>query len=467
MKNKIIFIVFAILFLPLTAIMAGGGNLELANLESAGGQPSPEIEELEKKKIISEKQPDFIVAAFTKTLHIGSTGDQVKQLQEFLKQFPDIYPEGLVTGYFGVLTENAVKRFQIEGGLEVLGVVGPITRDKLNKFILSNNVGMTGEAGATGLTGATGSTGATGFTGDVGATGSTGATGLSGATGLTGDVGATGERGRHGSSGATGATGDAGAVGDVGATGATGSIGATGSTGATGLTGDVGATGSIGATGSTGLTGDVGATGSIGFTGVAGEAGSIGATGAIGDIGATGSTGEAGSVGATGPIGATGPSGAAGATGAAGASGVVSSALYAQLGAQPGSVAAGQAFTYTETIIGTPGIIAITTAPPGGTIFTLVNIGTYEVNYQMTYPADGGIILYLGATIPEMLPLPYTMIGKTNDGMVRGSIIVQTTTANSFLSVNAAAGNSVAIVIPGNSSTANQSATTVSFKRLE
>ena len=44
-------------------------------------------------------------------LHRGSSGLQVKRLQAMLKTMPDIYPEGLVTGYFGVLTEKAVQRF--------------------------------------------------------------------------------------------------------------------------------------------------------------------------------------------------------------------------------------------------------------------------------------------------------------------------------------------------------------------
>ncbi|MCK5590518.1 MAG: hypothetical protein KAI72_01060, partial [Candidatus Pacebacteria bacterium] len=40
----------------------------------------------------------------TRTLLHGSSGDDVEELQQFLKQFPDVYPEGLTTGYFGPLT---------------------------------------------------------------------------------------------------------------------------------------------------------------------------------------------------------------------------------------------------------------------------------------------------------------------------------------------------------------------------
>ena len=89
-----------------------------------------------------------------------------------------------------------------------------------------------------------------------------------------------------------------------------------------------------------------------------------------------------------------------------------------------------------------------------GTIFTLATIGIYEVSYQMTYPTDGGVCaLYSGSTVPGMVPLAYSMIGKTPDGAVSGSVLVQTSTPNSFLSVNAAAGNGAAIGIPPNSST--------------
>ncbi len=72
---------------------------------------------------------------FTKALRLGATGDEVKQLQEFLKQFPDIYPQGLISGYFGPLTEAAVRKFQEKQGIESVGVVGPKTLSKLNELV--------------------------------------------------------------------------------------------------------------------------------------------------------------------------------------------------------------------------------------------------------------------------------------------------------------------------------------------
>jgi N-acetylmuramoyl-L-alanine amidase len=40
---------------------------------------------------------------------------------------------GPVTGYFGPLTETAVKAYQTKNGLDPAGIVGPKTRAVLNK----------------------------------------------------------------------------------------------------------------------------------------------------------------------------------------------------------------------------------------------------------------------------------------------------------------------------------------------
>lgn len=69
-------------------------------------------------------------AQFDRDLFIGTRGNDVKQLQQFLKdRGPSIYPEGLVTGYFGPLTREAVKRFQaLHAITPVAGYFGPKTR---------------------------------------------------------------------------------------------------------------------------------------------------------------------------------------------------------------------------------------------------------------------------------------------------------------------------------------------------
>ena len=147
--------------------------------------------------------------------------------------------------------------------------------------------------------------------------------------------------------------------------------------------------------------------------------------------------------------------------------------MFAQLGAQPGTIQAIQPFTYTTQVLSAPSITASTGifAPftASGTVFRLASFGRYEINYQMNYPTDDGVVLYGGATVLTaggMLPLPYTMIGKTPDGSVSGSVIIAAPTNPYYVAVCAAAGNSSAFEIPPNSSTTNQSSTTVSFKHI-
>ena len=72
------------------------------------------------------------------------TSEEVKQLQELLSTDPEIYPEGFITGYFGRLTEKAVKRFQKRICLEEVGVVGPKTLSKINE-LLTEGAGNSGK----------------------------------------------------------------------------------------------------------------------------------------------------------------------------------------------------------------------------------------------------------------------------------------------------------------------------------
>lgn len=58
----------------------------------------------------------------------GMSGSEVSKLQTILAKDSAIYPEGLVTGYFGPATEKAVKLFQKKNSLEQVGYVGPQTR---------------------------------------------------------------------------------------------------------------------------------------------------------------------------------------------------------------------------------------------------------------------------------------------------------------------------------------------------
>lgn len=65
----------------------------------------------------------------------GSRDGEVRLLQEFLAKDPSVYPEGLVTGYYGPLTTAAVGRFQRKYDIYPSGHVGPETAAKINELI--------------------------------------------------------------------------------------------------------------------------------------------------------------------------------------------------------------------------------------------------------------------------------------------------------------------------------------------
>ena len=70
-----------------------------------------------------------------RSLKKGASGDDVMRLQQFLARDPSIYPEGLASGFYGALTESAVKRWQEKYNIVSsgspdttgYGVVGPRT----------------------------------------------------------------------------------------------------------------------------------------------------------------------------------------------------------------------------------------------------------------------------------------------------------------------------------------------------
>lgn len=77
----------------------------------------------------------FAYTMINSQLDPGETNSDVTSLQVFFKDNASIYPEGLVTGYFGNLTRAGVLRFQAQYGIDQVGRVGPMTRDSINSLI--------------------------------------------------------------------------------------------------------------------------------------------------------------------------------------------------------------------------------------------------------------------------------------------------------------------------------------------
>ena len=69
----------------------------------------------------------FSYIADARGVAIGSRSEEVKAIQEILKEDSDIYPEGYVTGYYGSLTEKAIKKLQKRCGLPETGELDDAT----------------------------------------------------------------------------------------------------------------------------------------------------------------------------------------------------------------------------------------------------------------------------------------------------------------------------------------------------
>ena len=102
-------------------------------------------------------------------LVLGESGDTVKRVQELLARYGYMSSSNC-TGYFGEITEAAVKAFQKKNGLSADGNVGMKTMAKLT----DSNSAVRAGGGSSGSTGGSGNSGSTGSTGSTGSSGNKG-----------------------------------------------------------------------------------------------------------------------------------------------------------------------------------------------------------------------------------------------------------------------------------------------------
>lgn len=102
-----------------------------------------QIQSLNAQIAALQQQRDQAVVSLVNTIRQGSSGEQVAILQALLAADSSIYPEGVVSGFFGKLTAQAVKRFQKKHGLEQVGNVGPKTLRKLQEFLMEHPLAFT------------------------------------------------------------------------------------------------------------------------------------------------------------------------------------------------------------------------------------------------------------------------------------------------------------------------------------
>lgn len=114
-------------------------NENLSLLESLMAQ----IETLKKKLLELTGQVSEVKAQIRADLSEGATGDDVEKIQALLASDPALYPQGLKTGFFGPLTREALKRFQLRHELEVTGTIDEATKALLEEYLAdAGNAGI-------------------------------------------------------------------------------------------------------------------------------------------------------------------------------------------------------------------------------------------------------------------------------------------------------------------------------------
>lgn len=186
------------------------------------------------------------------------------------------------------------------------------------------------------------------------------------------------------------------------------------------------------------LRGSIGPQGPQGIPGPAGPQGPIGETGPAGPQGIQGEVGPQGPIGETGPIGPIGPQGIPGEQGPAG--GVLNYADFYALMPPDNTapIAPGEDVNFPQDGSTSAGI---TRASDNS--FTLADIGTYYIMFEVSVDEAGQLLLTLNDA-----DLDYTVVGRaTETSQIIGTTIITTTAENSLLTVRNPADNATALTI--------------------
>ena len=136
--------------LPISILSGGGGGGFAPSLTAATSSATSTV----SASVISPPTgaaqtslPLGLVKKLTARLMQGIIDNEVKTLQEFLAKDSDVYPEGIISGYFGTATKRAVQRFQEKNGIAKkgdsgYGDVGPATRAKINQLLSGSNANV-------------------------------------------------------------------------------------------------------------------------------------------------------------------------------------------------------------------------------------------------------------------------------------------------------------------------------------
>lgn len=126
-----------------------GNKSELVVIKVSPNTESTQIDLVTEGQDVPTEENKFSIAGiikFFRNLFFGSEGEDVGELQKVLARNEKIYPEALVTNYYGLLTRRAVERLQCAYGLVCsgseaangFGRVGPRTLNLLNSELAKN-----------------------------------------------------------------------------------------------------------------------------------------------------------------------------------------------------------------------------------------------------------------------------------------------------------------------------------------
>ena len=134
----IILLLSVAILTPSNSVFAQTATSTTAQLQELVNKLLAQVAALQEQmaKIKTQQQEAMqTISEITSTLKEGDAGENVRTLQALLAADSTIYPEGLITGFYGPLTTKAIRKFQEKHGFEKVGFIGPKTKLKLNELL--------------------------------------------------------------------------------------------------------------------------------------------------------------------------------------------------------------------------------------------------------------------------------------------------------------------------------------------
>ena len=142
MKKTLIVAMLAALVVQVTPARSLAQTTSASALQSQIQALLAQIKSLNEQMLALQQQQQNTVADLLTMLRQGDEGENVRILQALLAADPELYPEGMITGYYGGLTAAAIRRFQKRHGLEQVGFIGPRTLAQLKQFFTQHPLGF-------------------------------------------------------------------------------------------------------------------------------------------------------------------------------------------------------------------------------------------------------------------------------------------------------------------------------------